>query len=329
MNEQIIWKPVNHPDILPGYLVSPHGYIKAEGMKDKDAITSPSYRSTNGYDFMLLNNKDGKVQLFPIDDIIAMAYIPIPESLKDKPIKVSHINGDTRDISLDNLQWVEDIEEWRVCTYPGVKPDTYEVSSWGRVRNKKTKMIVNGHIGYGRNKYIMMCLQQIPIQKFNKIDRQHTFVKHRLIAWEFLCHKNDITIVNHINGCKSHDMVKNLEWVTVSVNNSHAALTGLNKPLLGESGGSKISENVAKSICEKLVLYNGSIAKTLNDINLENVTYGIICGIKYGTCWAHISKKYFDIYLLTHHGVDISRKRLQDIKSGKCYKHITNKYLKG
>ena len=91
MDQQIIWKRVNHPDILPGYLVSPEGYIKAEGMKDEDAITSPSYHSTNGYDFMLLNNKDGKVQLFPIDDIIAMAYIPIPESLKDKPIKVSQM----------------------------------------------------------------------------------------------------------------------------------------------------------------------------------------------------------------------------------------------
>ena len=88
MNQQIIWKQVNHPDILQGYLVSPEGYIKALNMKDEDAITKPSYHSTNGYDFMLLNNKDGNLQLFPLDDIIALTYIPIPESFKDKPIKV-------------------------------------------------------------------------------------------------------------------------------------------------------------------------------------------------------------------------------------------------
>ena len=127
MNQQIIWEPVNHPDILQGYLVSPEGYIKASGMKDEDAITSPSYHSTNGYDFMLLNNKDGNLQLFPLDDIIAMAYIPIPESFKDKPIKVSHINGDTRDISLDNLQWVEDIEEWRVGQDLLTEKDTSDI----------------------------------------------------------------------------------------------------------------------------------------------------------------------------------------------------------
>ena len=203
MNQQIIWKPVNHPDILQGYLVSPEGYIKASGVKDDDCIKEPSYHSTNGYDFMLLNNKDGNLQLFPLDDIIALAYIPIPESLKNKPIKVSHINGDTRDISLDNLQWVEDIEEWRVCTYPGVKPDMYEVSSWGRVRNMKTNYILNFAKNHG---YYMFGI------KING-KTKHISV-HRVIAYEFLCYGENKCIVNHINGNKMNNYLKNLEWVT-------------------------------------------------------------------------------------------------------------------
>ena len=153
MNQQIIWEPVNHPDILQGYLVSPEGYIKASGMKDEDAITSPSYHSTNGYDFMLLNNKDGNLQLFPLDDIIALAYIPIPESFKDKPIKVLHINGDTRDISLDNLQWVEDIEEWKWVKWKNILSNRYEVSSFGRVRNingKQELWELKGNIEFQR-----------------------------------------------------------------------------------------------------------------------------------------------------------------------------------
>ena len=131
MNQHLMWKPVNHPDILPGYLVSPEGYIKANGVKDEDVITSPSYQSTNGYDFMSLINKDGRVQLFPIDDIIAMAYIPIPISLKDKPLKILHINGNTRDISLNNLQWTEDIEENGEYVHtPGLNPICMKYHHW-------------------------------------------------------------------------------------------------------------------------------------------------------------------------------------------------------
>ena len=172
MNQQITWKQINHPDILPGYLVSAEGYIKASGMKDVDAIKEPSYRSTNGYDFMLLNNKEIRLQLFPLDDIIAYAYIPIPESLKGKNVKVSHVNGDTRDISLDNLQWVEDVEEWRICTYPGVKPDMYEVSSWGRVRNKGS--LDTRTIGLNSQGYFRIV-----------IDGREYRV-HRLVAWGVL-----------------------------------------------------------------------------------------------------------------------------------------------
>ena len=196
MNQQIIWKEITHPDILPGYLISPEGYIKAKDIKDDDCIKEPSYHSTNGYDFVLLNNKETRLQLFPLDDIIAMAYIPIPVSLKGKNVKVSHINGDTRDISLENLQWVEDIEEWRVCTYPGVKPDTYEVSSWGRVRNKGSS--VTRIVGLNAHGYLRIVIDG------------SEYRAHRLVAWEFC--KFDLEFssnhVNHINGKKTINVPK-------------------------------------------------------------------------------------------------------------------------
>ena len=272
MDQQIIWKRVNHPDILPGYLVSPEGYIKAEGMKDEDAITSPSYHSTNGYDFMLLNNKDGKVQLFPIDDIIAMAYIPIPESLKDKPIKVSHINGDTRDISLDNLQWVEDIEEWRVCTYPGVKPDMYEVSSWGRVRNKKTNNIVKKIYHQG---YFDIVLR---MQNGWKSIRHHIIIGYQYIS-------NDINglIINHINGDKTYNIPKNLEWVSHSMNTKHAYFSGLKQKLFkSDNPNSKINSFDAEIIYDTLIKNSGNVKKTYDELKSEipKLTYTIVLNLK-------------------------------------------------
>ena len=236
----MIWKQVNHPDILPGYLISPEGYIKANGVKDKDAIIEPSYHSTNGYDFMLLNNKESNLQLFPLDDIIALAYIPIPESLKDKPIKVSHINGDTRDISLENLQWVEDIEEWKDVDDPDVKPDMYEVSSWGRVRNKNTDAIIST-VSRGYNVVTLKNSCEI-----GTIQRG----VNRLVAIAFLPSFSFYRcIVNHINGVKNDNYYKNLEWVTYSENVRHAYLTNLTITRVGEdSHSSKITSSIAETI---------------------------------------------------------------------------------
>ena len=289
MNQQIIWKPINHPDILPGYLISPQGYIKAEGIDDKDAIIEPSYHSTNGYDFMLLNNKDMKLQLFPLDDIIAMAYIPIPESLQSKRIKVSHINGDTRDISLDNLEWVEDIEEWRVCTYPGVKPNMYEVSSWGRVRNIQTGTVLKNQ--HDKFKYEIIWLCSVPGKN---VKGGQTFKVHRLTAYQFL--KNDCQSpeVNHISGFKNINYIKNLEWVTSSTNQLHAFMTGLQEKRFGElSHITSLKNSDVEKICSTLVKFNGDISMVVKTLNNINMNHEIVKAIKYKQNWSFISDKYF------------------------------------
>ena len=280
----MIWKQINHPDILPGYLISPEGYIKAEGIDDKDAIIEPSYHSTNGYDFMLLNNKDGKVQLFPIDDIIAYAYIPIPESLKDKPIKVTHVNGDTRDISLDNLQWVEDIEEWRVCTYPGVKPNMYEVSSWGRVRNIQSNNIIGcvSYKGYVSAKIL-----------FDTSSNLKATPVHRLVAWAFCKYDMDFISneVNHINGIKTTNLPKNLEVVTHKLNAIHARYTGLSQLY----PGAKLTESEVCEVCKILLETGGSISEVkriLFEKGLD-VPLSTIRGIKYKNVWKHLSDQIF------------------------------------
>ena len=55
------------------------------------------------------------------------------------------------------------------------------------------------------------------------------YLVHRIVAETFLCNKNKLLEVNHIDGNKKNNSVTNLEWVTRSQNIKHAYITGLNK----------------------------------------------------------------------------------------------------
>ena len=78
--------------------------------------------------------------------------------------------------------------------------DRYEVSTYGRVRNKKTGLIRKP--GRDRDGYLIMRL----CGKTEKI--------HRLVALAFIPNPENKKEVNHIDEDKENNYVNNLEWVT-------------------------------------------------------------------------------------------------------------------
>lgn len=281
------WKQLSHNQIRNGYYLSSYGRIRYE---DNDPY-EPTYHSSNGYDYSLfvLKNNEGDPsrhqRLFPIDDLIGITFIPISEELENKPIRINHIDNDLRNNHINNLEWVEDVEEWRLVTYPGVTPDMYEVSSLGRVRDIDHNIKNIGFNYYGYNRVVLKsyaCYKEYMI--------------HRLVAWEFCSYDNNFNTnhINHIDGIKNHNYPKNLESISNQENTKHAKLVGLIQ--IGEDkNNSTLTNNDVTMICKLIVKHKGNIEAVLYDLQIMNIhiTSKHLNCIKNKNSWKFISDKYF------------------------------------
>ena len=100
--------------------------------------------------------------------------------------------------------------------------DLYSVNENGEVKNNKTNKLITGDInscGYYR-----VCLYD------KKNNRKKKYFRHRLVAMHFLPNKDNLPEVNHKDGDKSNNSVKNLEWISRVDNERHSRKYLKNKP---------------------------------------------------------------------------------------------------
>lgn len=96
----------------------------------------------------------------------------------------------------------EEKEEWKITT----QDEHYKVSSEGRVSHEGR--ILSGSIH--KDGYIFVNI------------RGKQYAKHRVVAEAFIPNPEGKPFVNHIDGNKQNNKVKNLEWCTQSENIKHA-----------------------------------------------------------------------------------------------------------
>lgn len=99
-------------------------------------------------------------------------------------------------------------EIFKDCKY---YEELYEVSNYGRVRNKKTKRFLTQHDN-GKG-YLFVSLW-----KNNKGKREYV---HRLVALAFIPNPDKKPTVNHKDEDKQNNYVENLEWMTYKENNNY------------------------------------------------------------------------------------------------------------
>ena len=121
---------------------------------------------------------------------------------------------------------------------PIIGYDSYNISSFGRVKRNKRKILVTSNKRGKRYKYIASYKEKIlkPLlsrsKKYYEVclykeKRGHYKLIHRLVAKHFIKNPKNKCCVNHKDGNKLNNYLGNLEWVTSSENSMHAHKIGL------------------------------------------------------------------------------------------------------
>ena len=109
----------------------------------------------------------------------------------------------------------------------------YEISNYGHVRTSKGKVTYSNLHGERHWKQRVLKLKtdkdgyhRVTLWK-NKVPKD--FLVHRLVASAFVSNANKLEVVNHLDGDKSNNYFKNLEWTNYKGNLLHAYDHQLNK----------------------------------------------------------------------------------------------------
>jgi hypothetical protein len=150
----------------------------------------------------------------------------------------------------------------------------YEISVKGTIRKIQTKAIKSQYIG--STGYYMVTFVYNRKSKPARV--------HRLIAEVYIPNPNKLPEINHKNGIKTDNRLRNMEWCTRLDNARHAFKTGLINNTGERNGKSKLKLAEVRQI--KRLLKTGLSQEKI--AAMFPVTRSTILGIKLGRLWHHV-----------------------------------------
>lgn len=169
-------------------------------------------------------------------------------------------------------------EIWKDINIDGLK-GKYQVSNLGNIKSLKRNIsmkLIHDKDGY-------------PTIFLWKYKRKVHIRVHRMVTQAFIPNPENLPQVNHKDGNKQNNCVKNLEWVTCSENVKHAYKTGLNKARQGNEN------HLSKKIIQydinmrKIAEYEG-IREAERRTGFDNGYISACCLGKYKKAYGYIWK---------------------------------------
>ena len=163
---------------------------------------------------------------------------------------------------------------------PGVVPDRYLISNYGKIYDKDRDRYLN----YSQDKdgYNMASISLVDGYKKVRVHRVE------MLAFKYTDDAKNLQ-VNHRDGNASNNVITNLEWTTPKENSDHAMLKGLHRMHGSDNPLAKLTEDDVHKICQLIETgkyFDTEIAK------MFNVSYTNISDIHKGKIWKDVSKNY-------------------------------------
>jgi len=237
----------------------------------------------------------------PTQELADLAYMnqikQIPDAYMHLVFSLNHINDEMYQMMLNGTF---PMEEWKIINYKDIKPNNYEVSNYGRIRNCITGIILKQQKG---SNYYHITYSILP-------RGQKAYTTHKIVAKHFVYgeteERNEIDHIDSYkneNGIKCNNFYMNLEWVTRSENNKRAYNKGIMCRKCEKHHLTELTNQEVIQICKLIANYNNYINGMDNeiyDIMIKinpNITSEIIKQIRIKRNWKDISDLYFsDIY---------------------------------
>lgn len=232
---------------------------------------------TNGYKYYRLSKNSTK-QMFYAHRLVAEAFI---ENLDNLPV-VNHKDGNKLNNNIDNLEWVsysenakhahnlELIQKRKKSEYYTIDLENeqwkkilnyhYSISSYGRVRNDESLLLLQGSLASG---YLKVRL--------SKEGKAKDYMIHKLV---YCCFNNlsaipEGYVIDHIDANKLNNNLENLRLITLSENVISAYYT--------QKTNASCKQVEQLTLDGKFIQTFASCAEAARYLNLDSSTISKVC----------------------------------------------------